>query len=55
MRNKSDLLVLPKVNDKNIQKPNPIYFKDLLDKEVIMEAFQIASPLMKAIKIYNDF
>ena len=43
---------LPKVNDKNIQKPAPIYFKDLPDKEVIREAFQIASPLMKAIILF---
>ena len=38
---------LPKGNDKSIQKLAPIYFKDLLDKEVIREAFQIASPLRK--------
>ena len=44
---------LPKVNDKNIQKPAPIYFKDLPDKEVIREAFQIASPLMKAIILFS--
>lgn len=43
---------LPKVNDKNIQKPAPIYFKDLPDKEVIREVFQIASPLMKAIILF---
>nr|WP_278823562.1 hypothetical protein [Methanobrevibacter smithii] len=44
---------LPKVNDKSIQKPAPIYFKDLPDKEVIMEAFQIASLLMKAIILFS--
>lgn len=44
---------LPKVNDKSIQKPAPIYFKDLPDKEVIREAFQIASPLMKAIILFS--
>lgn len=26
---------LPKVNDKSIQKPAPIYFKEMPDKEVI--------------------
>ena len=36
-----EVLDLPKVNDKNIQKPAPIYFKDLPDKEVIREAFQM--------------
>ena len=44
---------LPKVNDKSIQKLAPIYFKDLPDKEVIMAAFQIASPLMKAIILFS--
>lgn len=44
---------MPKVNDKNIQKPPPIYFKDLPDKEVIREAFQISSPLMKAIILFS--
>lgn len=44
---------LPKVNDKSIQKPAPIYFKDLPDKDVIREAFQIASPLMKAIILFS--
>ena len=34
---------LPKINDKSIQKPAPIYFKDLPDKEVIREAFQCIS------------
>ena len=44
---------LPKVNDKSIQKLAPIYFKDLPDKEVIRAAFQIASPLMKAIILFS--
>lgn len=44
---------LPKVNDKSIQKPAPIYFKEMPDKEVIREAFQIASPLMKAIILFS--
>lgn len=34
---------LPKVNDKSIQKPATIYFKNLPDEEVIMEAFQCIS------------
>lgn len=44
---------LPKVNDKSIQKPAPIYFKEMPDKEVIRAAFQIASPLMKAIILFS--
>ena len=35
---------LPKVNDKSIQKPAPIYFKDLPDKEVIRKPFRLHLP-----------
>ena len=48
-----EILSLPKINEKSIQKPAPIYFKDLPDKAVIREAFQIASPLMKAIILFS--
>ena len=48
-----EILSLPKVNDKSIQKPAPIYFKDLPDKAVIREAFKIATPLMKAIILFS--
>ena len=48
-----EILTLPKVNDKSIQKTVPIYFKDLPDKEVIREAFKIATPLMKAIILFS--
>lgn len=44
---------LPKINEKSIQKPATIYFKGLPDKAVIREAFQIASPLMKAIILFS--
>ena len=50
-----EVLDLPKVNDKSIRKPAPIYFKDLPYKEVMREAFQIASPLMKAIILFFLF
>ena len=48
-----EILSLPEVNDKSIQKPAQIYFKDLPDKAVIMEAFKIATPLMKAIILFS--
>ena len=47
--NDIEILDLPKVNEKAIKKSAPIYFKDLPDKEVIREAFKLASPLMKAV------
>jgi len=40
---------LPRINQKSVKKAQPIYFKDLPDKEIIREAFKIAPPLMKAI------
>lgn len=48
-----EILALPKINEKSIQKPAPIYFKDLPDNAIIREAFQIASPLMKAIILFS--
>ena len=37
---------LPMINEKSMQKAQPIYFKDLPDKEIIREAVSIASPFM---------
>ena len=44
---------LPKVTKQSLRKPQPIYYKDLPDKEVIREAFKISSPLMKAIILFS--
>lgn len=44
---------LPKLNEKSIKKPQPIYFKDLPDKEVIREALKLSSPLLKAIILFS--
>lgn len=43
---------LPRLNDKSIKKPEPIYFRDLPDKEIIREAVNIASPFMKAMILF---
>lgn len=43
-----EIYFLPKINQKSIQKPQPIYFTDLPDKEIIREAISIATPVMKA-------
>ncbi|WP_405271947.1 tyrosine-type recombinase/integrase [Methanobrevibacter sp.] len=43
---------LPMINEKSIQKAQPIYFKDLPDKEIIREAVSIASPFMKAVILF---
>ena len=48
-----EIFSLPKINEKSIQKPALIYFNNLPDKAVIREAFQIASPLMKAIILFS--
>lgn len=42
------MYVLTKINQKSIQKPQPIYFTDLPDKETIREAVGIATPVIKA-------
>jgi len=42
----------PMINEKSMQKAQPIYFKDLPDKEIIREAVSIASPFMKAIILF---
>jgi integrase len=44
---------LPRVTQQSLRKPQPIYYKDLPDKEVIREAFKISSPLMKAIILFS--
>ena len=43
---------LPMINEKSMQKTQPIYFKDLPDKEIIREAVSIASPFMKAVILF---
>ena len=43
-----EIYELPKINEKSVQKPQPIYFSDLPDKEIIRNALGIASPVMKA-------
>ena len=43
---------LPMINEKSMQKAQPIYFKDLPDKEIIREAVSIASPFMKAVILF---
>ena len=43
---------LPKINEKSVKKPSPIYFKDLPDKEIIREAITTVSPVMKAVILF---
>lgn len=43
-----EIYSLPKINQKSIQKLQPIYYSDLSDKEIIREAVNIATPVMKA-------
>ena len=45
---------LPRINQKSVKKSQPIYFKDLPDKEIIRETFKIASPMMKAIMLFSS-
>lgn len=47
-----EILKLPMINEKSMQKAQPIYFKDLPDKEIIREAVSIASPFMKAVILF---
>ena len=37
-----EIYELPKINEKSVQKPQPIYFSDLPDKEIIRKALSIA-------------
>lgn len=39
---------LPKINEKSIQKPQPIYYNDLPCKKIIRDAIAIANPVMRA-------
>lgn len=43
-----EIYELPKINEKYVQKPQPIYFSDLPDKKIIRKALSIANPVMKA-------
>ena len=43
-----EIYSLPKINQKSIQKLQPIYYSDLSDKEIIREAVNIATPVMNA-------
>lgn len=47
-----EIYEIPKINEKAAEKPTPIYFKDLPDKEVIRQALTIVSPEMKAIILF---
>ena len=44
---------LPRIAKQSLKKPQPIYFKDLPDKEIIREAFKISTPLMKAMILFS--
>ena len=43
---------LPKLNHKSIKKSQPLKFQDLPDKEIIREAINISSPLIKAVILF---
>lgn len=47
-----EIYELPKINEKSVKKPTPIYFKDLPDKAIIREAISAVSPIMKAIILF---
>lgn len=47
-----EIYELPKINEKSIQKPQPIYFSDLPDKKIIRDALDIANPVMKALILF---
>lgn len=47
-----EIYELPKINEKSIQKPQPIYFTNLPDKKIIRDALGIANPVMKAIILF---
>lgn len=44
---------LPRFNQKNVNKPSPISFNDLPDKQLIKEILRMVSPLMKAIILFQ--
>ena len=43
-----EIYELPKINEKSVQNPQPIYFSDLPNKEIIRNDLRIESPVMKA-------
>ena len=43
---------LPRLNHKAIKKSKPLNFRDLPDKEIIREAINISSPLIKAVILF---
>lgn len=47
-----EIYELPKINEKSIQKPQPIYFTNLPDKKIIRDALGIANPVMNAIILF---
>ena len=47
-----EIYEIPKINEKSIQKPQPIYFTNLPDKKIIRDALGIANPVMKAIILF---
>lgn len=47
-----EIYELQKINEKSVQKPQPIYFSDLPDKKIIRDALGIASPVMKAVILF---
>lgn len=47
-----EIYELPKLNQKSIRKPKPLNFRDLPDKEIIREAINISSPLIKAVILF---
>lgn len=43
---------LPKLNYKAMKKPRPLNFRDLPNKEIIREAVNISTPLIKAVILF---
>lgn len=43
---------LPSISERSLNKPTPVRYKDLPDKEIIRSALEIANPLMKAIILF---
>ena len=48
-----ELNYLPMLNTKNIKEPQPITHSDLLTKEELEKCYNVASPLMKAIILFQ--
>ena len=47
-----EIFTLPKMNHKSIKRSKPLKFHDLPDKEIIREAINISSPLIKAVILF---